>query len=146
MTIRQMQIADYPLLYDLWLSVPGMGLNTLDDSEEGVARFLARNPETCFVAEENGQLIGCIMSGHDGRRGYIYHTCVHPHHSRKGIGRMLSDAALDALHGCGIHKVALVVFSDNTTGNAFWERMDFTTREDLVYRNRALSEMQKINT
>ena len=146
MTIRQMQIADYPLLYDLWFSVPGMGLNTLDDSKEGVARFLARNPETCFVAEENGQVIGCIMSGHDGRRGYIYHTCVHPHHRRKGIGRMLTDAALDALHGCGIHKVALVVFSDNTTGNAFWERMDFTTREDLVYRNRALSEMQKINT
>ena len=146
MTIRQMQIADYPLLYDLWLSVPGMGLNTLDDSEEGVARFLARNPETCFVAEENGQLIGCIMSGHDGRRGYIYHTCVHPDHRRKGIGRMLTDAALDALRGCRIHKVALVVFSDNTTGNAFWERMDFTTREDLVYRNRALSEMQKINT
>lgn len=146
MTIRQMQIADYPLLYDLWFSVPGMGLNTLDDSEEGVARFLARNPETCFVAEENGQVIGCIMSGHDGRRGYIYHTCVHPHHRRKGIGRMLTDAALDALHGCGIHKVALVVFSDNTTGNAFWERMDFTAREDLVYRNRALSEMLKINT
>ena len=146
MTIRQMQIADYPQLYDLWLSVLGMGLNTLDDSEEGVARFLARNPETCFVAEENGQVIGCIMSGHDGRRGYIYHTCVHPHHRRKGIGRMLTDAALDALHGCGIHKVALVVFSDNTTGNAFWERMDFTAREDLVYRNRAISEMQKINT
>ncbi|MBQ9695514.1 MAG: GNAT family N-acetyltransferase, partial [Oscillospiraceae bacterium] len=103
-------------------------------------------PETCFVAEENGQLIGCIMSGHDGRRGYIYHTCVHPDHRRKGIGRMLTDAALDALRGCRIHKVALVVFSDNTTGNAFWERMDFTAREDLVYRNRALSEMQKINT
>jgi len=74
--IRPMTIADYDQLHALWLSTPGMGLNDLDDSREGIARFIARNPRTSFVAEQDGRLIGAIMCGHDGRRGYIYHTCV----------------------------------------------------------------------
>jgi hypothetical protein len=50
-----------------------MGLNNLDDSPEGIARYLQRNPSTCFAAEEEGELVGVILSGHDGRRGFIYH-------------------------------------------------------------------------
>ena len=74
MKIRKMQTYDYKKIYDLWLSCKGMGLNDVDDSELGIARFLKRNPDTCFVAEINGNLIGAIMAGNDGRRGYIYHT------------------------------------------------------------------------
>lgn len=71
-------INDYNEIYDLWLSCKGMGLNDVDDSESGIARFLARNPATCFVAEKDGRLVGVIRAGNDGRRGYIYHTAVHP--------------------------------------------------------------------
>ena len=53
MTIRTMTIQDYTGLYALWTSCSGMGLNDIDDSKEGICRFLARNPSTCFVAEEN---------------------------------------------------------------------------------------------
>lgn len=144
--IRPMTIADYDQLHALWLSTPGMGLNDLDDSREGIARFIARNPHTSFVAEQDDRLIGAIMCGHDGRRGYIYHTCVRADRQGEGIGRALVDAALDALKAEGIHKVALVVFDRNEKGNAFWEKMGFTVREDLVYRNRALTELVRIDT
>ena len=87
-----------------------------------------------------------ILAGNDGRRGYIYHTAVRPDHRRGGIGRSLAEAALEALRRLGIHKVALVVFGRNEGGNAFWARMGFTEREDLVYRNRALSELIRIDT
>ena len=144
--IQPMTLSDYDALRDLWLSTPGMGLNDLDDSREGIARYLARNPNTCFVAEQDGQLTGAIMVGHDGRRGYIYHTCVRADRQGEGIGRALVEAALDALKAEGIHKVALVVFGRNEKGNAFWAKLGFTTREDLVYRNRTLTEMVRIDT
>ncbi len=144
--IRPMAITDYDALYALWLATPGMGLNDVDDSREGVARYLARNPGTCFVAQEDGRLVGAIMAGHDGRRGYIHHTCVRADCRGRGIGRALTDAALAALQAEGISKVALVAFARNETGNAFWERMGFTRREDLTYRNRTLTDMIRIDT
>lgn len=74
--IRVMKIEDYPDIYKLWISTPGMGLNNLDDSREGIEKFLRRNPDTCFVAEKEQNVIGTIICGHDGRRGYVYHTAV----------------------------------------------------------------------
>lgn len=145
--IRPMCAGDYDALHALWISTPGMGLNTSDDSREGIARFLKRNPRTCFVAEKGGtECVGAIMAGHDGRRGYIYHTCVRADCRGRGIGQGLVEAALDALRAEGIYKVALVVFDRNEGGNAFWERMGFTAREDLVYRNRSLTELVRIDT
>ena len=144
--IRPMSISDYDALHSLWLTTPGMGLNTTDDSLEGIAKYLARNPNTSFVAEQGGELTGAIMCGHDGRRGFIHHTCVRADRQGQGIGRSLVEAALDALKAEGIHKVALVVFDRNEKGNAFWEKMGFSNREDLVYRNRTLTELLRIDT
>ena len=144
--LRPLTLSDYDAIHTLWLSCPGMGLNNLDDSSDGIARFLARNPTTCFVWEENRVLCGVILSGHDGRRGFIYHTAVKPECQRQGIGRELVNAALDALHIEGIHKCALVVFARNENGNAFWEKMGFSVRDDLVYRNRTLDEMVRTDT
>lgn len=146
MKIRNMTIEDYDAVYDLWIHTPGMGLNTADDSREGIAAYLRRNPNTCFVAEEGDMLLGVILSGHDGRRGFIHHTAVRADIQRQGIGSALVNAALEALHAEGIRKVALVVFSRNEKGNAFWEKQGFTLREDLCYRNRALEEMIRIDT
>ena len=146
MQIRKLTIEDYQEVYRLWLSCKGMGLNNLDDSKEGIARFLNRNPDTCFVADVDGYIAGIILSGHDGRRGYIYHTAVHPEYRRHGIASALVEAAVDALQKCGIHKVALVVFERNADGNAFWESVGFSRREDLVYRNKAISEILRIDT
>lgn len=144
--IRVMTTEDFDAVYALWLSCKGMGLNNLDDSREGISRFLERNPTTCFVAEENGGIAGVILTGHDGRRGYIYHTAVHPTKRGKGIGSQLVDTAMQALGECGIHKVALVAFAANEVGNTFWERQGFTVREDLIYRNKTLTEMIRMDT
>lgn len=146
MEIRNMQLDDYDSVYALWLSCPGMGLNNLDDSREGITKYLARNPDTCFVAVEDGRIIGSILTGHDGRRGYISHTAVSPSHQRQGIGKQLVEVALDALKQQDINKVNLVVFARNEKGNAFWEKMGFTQRPDLIYRNYTLVDMVRFDT
>lgn len=146
MTIRTMTIEDYEAVYQLWMSTPGMGLNNLDDSREGIEKYLKRNPTTCFVAEKDGKIAGVIISGHDGRRGYIYHTAVAVSEQSQGIGGALVDAAMAALEAEGIHKCALVAFARNETGNHFWENRGFTTRPDLVYRNKTIQEFVRIDT
>ncbi len=146
MQIRVMSIADYDGLYALWTSCKGMGLNDVDDSREGIGRYLRRNPTTSFVAVEDGAVVGCIMVGHDGRRGYIHHTAVKPECRGRGIGTALVEAAMAALREELISKVALVAFSRNEVGNAFWERMGFTQREDLTYRNKSLVAMTRMDT
>lgn len=146
MQIRNMTISDYESIYELWRNTPGMGLNNLDDSREGVEKYLRRNPDTCFAAVDNGKIVGIIMSGHDGRRGYIYHTAVAVEYRHQGIARALVNHAMDALKTEGIAKVALVAFSRNESGNAFWEKIGFSQREDLVYRNKNIAELVRIDT
>lgn len=146
MNIREMIETDYDQVYQLWLSCVGMGLNDLDDSKEGIARFLQRNPQTCLVAVENQTIIGAILVGSDGRRAYIYHTAVHPNYRRRGIARQLVETVLTVLDELKIHKVALVVFKRNTEGNRFWEKLGFSVREDLIYRNQARTEMVRLDT
>ncbi len=88
MIIRTMKIEDYEKVYDLWIHTAGMGLNTTDDSREGIAKYLLRNPNTCFVAEDNGKIAGIIMSSHDGLRGFIYHTTVKQEYRGQGMGKV----------------------------------------------------------
>lgn len=146
MQIRKMRIEDYENVRRLWMSTPGMGLNDVDDSEAGIGRFLMRNPNTCFIAVNGDEVAGVILSGHDGRRGYVYHTAVAAKERNGGIGSTLVQKAMDALENEGISKVALVVFDRNETGNKFWEKRGFTVRNDLVYRNKAVKEMVRIDT
>ena len=141
-----MLISDYDAVYSLWISCRGMGLNNLDDSKDGMDRFLKRNPNTCLIAEINDRIVGVIIAGDDGRRGYIYHTAVDTEFRHKGIGSMLVSAVMEALKQQGVNKVALVVFEKNLSGNAFWEKCGFTVRNDLVYRNKALADMIRNDT
>lgn len=146
MKIRLMTIEDYEEVYNLWINTPGMGLNNLDDSKAGIEKYLKRNPDTCFVAEEKGNIVGVILSGHDGRRGFIHHTTVLETYRKRGIGQNLVNAAINALDREGINKVALVAFERNESGNAFWEHLEFHDRPDLVYRNKNIHELQRIDT
>jgi len=146
MTIRPMTPADYDAVYALWMSCKNMGFNDLDDSREGIARLLRRNPATSFVALEDDRLAGVILSGQDGRRGYIYHMAVAEDFRRRGVATALLDRCLAALKAEGINKVALLVFRYNDAGNAFWEKQGFTERTDVAYRNRELVELIRIDT
>ena len=140
MNVRHMLIEDYDEIYSLWSGTEGMGMRSLDDSIEGITRFLTRNPNTNFVAEVDNQIAGVILCGHDGRRGYIYHTAVKPDYRKRGIGKALVTAALDALKKEQINKVALVVFAANELGNKFWKDAGFEMRNDLIYRSISIND------
>ncbi|WP_407308546.1 GNAT family N-acetyltransferase [Desulfosporosinus sp. SB140] len=141
MKIRVMSIEDYDKVYQLWTNTEGMGMRSLDDSLEGIEKFLKRNPTTNYIAQIENRIIGVILCGHDGRRGYIYHTAVSPDFRGKGIGKALVNATLSALRLEEINKVALVAFASNDLGNKFWESIGFIKRNDLIYRNLSINEM-----
>ena len=145
-TIREMQIGDYEQVWKLWMQSKNMGFNDLDDSREGVERLLKRNPGLSFVAEAADGIAGVILAGQDGRRGYVYHMCVREDCRRRGIGARLARECLSAFREQGISKAALLVFKRNGAGNAFWEAQGFSLREDINYRNIALTELVRIDT
>lgn len=141
-----MVIEDYQEIYNLWCGIPGMGLSNLDDSREGIERFLARNPKTCFVVKMTDGIAGTILCGHDGRRGLLYHAAVLPELQGKGLGYALVQAALDGLRSEGISKAGLHVFANNAEGNRFWDRLGFADRSDVHYRSLKLFEMEETHT
>jgi len=139
-----MVIDDYDSVFNLWRNTPGMGLYTTDDSRESIERYLLRNPNTCFAAEVDAEIVGAILSGHDGRRGFIYHAAVAVNQRNSGIGGALVDAAMGALKNEGINKVGLTAYSNNEIGNRFWEKQGFTARTDLTYRDKEINKLERI--
>lgn len=140
MELTLMKIEDYDKVYQLWTNTKGMGMRSLDDSFEGIERFLKRNPTTNYIAQVDNKIIGVILCGHDGRRGYIYHTAVNCHYRGNGIGKTLVNTVLEALKKEEINKVALVVFDSNDLGNDFWQSLGFHKRDDLIYRDLSINE------
>ena len=147
LTVRPVTDGDYDGLMALWNSTEQSrrALNPVDDSREGIARYLKRNPSTCFLAAERDEsgkekIAGVILTGHDGRRAIIHHLCVHPDCRRAGIAAALVRRAEEALRAEGISKVFGLVFRDNEAANAFWEKQGYSLRTNLNYRNKSLNE------
>lgn len=91
MTIRHMKIEDYSLVYGLWTRCTGFTMRDIDDCEDAIKTFLKRNPDTCFVTEDDdGRIIGAILAGHDGSR-----PACRPTHGHVGSG---GDAAAQRVH------------------------------------------------
>jgi N-acetylglutamate synthase len=129
-TIRTMTPCDYDAVLALMQDTPGISLRDAD-SREATERYLARNPGLSFVAEAEGRLIGCVMSGHDGRRGYLQHLLVLPEYRRQGIARALMQRCLVALEQLGIHKCHLDVFKTNSGAARYWQGQGWTLRTDI---------------
>ena len=140
MTIRTMTIDDYDGVYALWMTIKGFAIRSIDDSRVGVERFLKRNPTTSVVAIEDGKVVGSILCGHDGRRGCLYHVCVHRDYRMKGIGKAMVVFAMNALKEEQISKVSLIAFTQNDIGNAFWNCIGWTQRLDLNYYDFVLNK------
>jgi len=138
--IRTMTIADYDEVYALWTQISGFGIRSVDDSYEGVKRFLKRNPTTSVVAIEGEKIVGSILCGHDGRRGYFYHVCVEKNYRRRSIGQQMVAVAMEALKVEEVNKVSLIAFAKNDIGNAFWNTIGWEQREDLNYYDFTLNE------
>ena len=133
MTIREMKIEDYDNVFALWKTIKGFGIRSVDDSKEGIERFLKWNPGLSVVAEEDGKIVGAILCGSDGRRGCLYHVCVHKDYRRQGIGKTMVIWCMEKLKELQINKVSLIAFTQNDIGNAFWKEIGWTKREDLNY-------------
>ena len=145
MIVRTMTIEDYQGVHDLWMTIKGFAIRSIDDSREGVERFLKRNPATSVVAEENGEIVGSILCGHDGRRGCLYHVCVREDCRMRGIGKSMVVRCMEELEKEKISKVSLIAFTENDIGNAFWKEIGWTKREDLNYYDFLLNRENIIN-
>lgn len=140
--IRRMTITDYEGIFALWKNTEGMGLRSLDDSVQGISAFLKRNPTTNFVALDNDEIIGAILCGHDGRRGYIYHTVVKENCRRRGIATELIESAVSALQKEGITRVCLNVMETNVIGKSFWESRGWEKKDFLGFYSKSITDKE----
>lgn len=129
-TIRVMSLDDYDQVIELMKRTPGISLRDAD-SRAATARYLQRNPDMSFVAEVGGVLAGCVMCGHDGRRGYLQHLLVLPEYRRQGIANALVECCLMSLEQHGIQKCHLDVFKTNSSAARFWARQGWQLRTDI---------------
>lgn len=139
---RVMTAKDFDGVQKLWQNVPEISTNSTDDGREGIEKYLKRNPTTSFIAVSDGMIVGAILAGHDGRRGFIQHLAVLCDYRKKGIAAQLTRNAIEALEAESIIKTALLAFRKNDNANAFWEKMGFTVRNDVYYRNRSIGELE----
>ncbi len=126
-----MSMADYPEVFALWDGTPGIGLSSADSSD-AIALYLEHNPGMSFTARKSGGLLGAVLCGHDGRRGYLQHLAVAPDARRKGIGQGLVDRCLTALAAEGITRYHIFVYTNNETGLGFWESAGWFRRGNLL--------------
>lgn len=129
--IHEMDIEDYDAVYQLWEMSDNIGLSKAD-SRYSITKFLERNPGMSYTAWKKDTLVGAVLCGHDGRRGYIHHLMVHPDHRREGIGKSLVSRCMFALTRIGIQKCHLFIFEDNLSGTKFWENLGWTKRVELT--------------
>lgn len=137
--IREMHAEDYQAAYDLWNNLPGLGLSSAD-RQEAILAFLERNPKTCFSALDGKSLIGTVLGGSDGRRGYLYHLAVHADYQKQGVGANLVDTCLNALRKAGIEKCHIFVIADNLEGQEFWKKQGWHKRDDILVMSKEIKE------
>lgn len=142
--IRTMEIQDYDQVYSLWIKIKGFAMRSIDDSREGIHRFLKRNPTTSVVAVVEGKVVGAILCGHDGRRGCLYHVCVDQEYRKQGIGTNMVRFTMEALEKESISNVSLIAYTKNDIGNAFWRKIGWTQRSDLNYYDLVLNRENMI--
>lgn len=131
MEVREITISDYPVVHSLWRSCRGIGLHNDVDCEHGIGLYLARNPGLSFVAVRQDRIVGAVLCGQDGRRGYIHHLAVDEGLRRGGIGTTLVNNAIGRLRQKGISKCNTFVFEDNLDALEFWQRIGWAKRDDL---------------
>ena len=133
--ISKFTIEFYESVFALWKQCEGVGLGN-SDSKESILLFLNRNPGMSFIADVDNKIVGAVLAGHDGRRGYIHHLAVLPNIRRQGIGKLLVDECLNTFKDIGILKCHLFIFKTNENGLKFWESSGWDNRNDICVLSR----------
>ena len=129
-TIHPFTIAEYDAVIALWQQCEGIGLSDADERDR-IEFYLERNSGTSFIAQDDGAVIGAILCGHDGHRGFIHHLAVRSDYRRQGIATQLVERGLDGLTAVGIRKCHLLIFNKNESGIAFWQHDGWELRQDI---------------
>lgn len=143
--IETMSLHDFDEVIELWRNTEGVGLNE-SDSREGIAHYLTRNRGMSFVVRDGKTIIGAVLCGHDGRRGYLHHLAVAKPHRKRGIGKALVTACLHQLEREGISRCNIFLLADNAAGEAFWKRNGWSARADLAVMQRPVGPAQSTAT
>lgn len=136
-TISNFTIESYDRVLHLWKQCEGVGLSD-SDSKENIQLYLDRNPGLSLIAEQDDKLVGVILAGHDGRRGYLHHLAVSPNNRRQGIGKLMADTCLKRLKDAGILKCHILIFNNNASGLKFWESIGWNFRNDISIVSRVI--------
>ena len=131
--LRPMRPEDLDGAIRLWCQTEGVIIRNYDDSPEGIARFIKRNPKTSLVLDQQGEIVGTLLCGNDGRRGFIYHFVVRRDLRNRGLGTMMLNEVYRHLREDGIAKGGLVALTSNKLGLEFWKNRGWSRRDDLFY-------------
>ena len=123
-------VGDLDEVLAFWGGMEGVGLNA-SDTPVALAGFIERNPQMSLLVRSGGGIVGAVLCGHDGRRGYLHHLAVAVSWQKRGIGRELVRRCVARLAAEGIQKCTVFVYADNADGARFWDVMGFRPREDL---------------
>ncbi len=138
-TVVPLTMDDFDAVHALWEESEGIGLHGAEDSREGIEAYLERNPGLSFTACYADHVVGAVLCGQDGRRGYLHHLAVAPAYRRHGIGRALAEACQDTLAAQGIRKCHIFIYNANEQGIAFWQRIGWTQRDDIALMSKNLA-------
>ncbi|MDD5327058.1 MAG: GNAT family N-acetyltransferase [Phycisphaerae bacterium] len=139
MEITELKIEHYQEIFSLWQSAEGVGLDKDVDTQERIGIYLQRNPRLSFAAFEKGKVVGAVLCGHDGRRGYLHHLAVAEEYRNKGTGKLLVEKVISKLRMLGIRKCNTFVFADNVIGREFLEKIGWTERTDLKVLSKVIA-------
>lgn len=130
MIIREMTFEDYDEVYAMWLTTSKRALSKADEREQ-MERYLKHNSGMSQVAVVDGKIVGTVLAGHDGRRGFIHHMAVMPEYRRRRIGHALAQTAIEKIKEAGIDKTHIFCYQNNETGQSFWRDFGFVKRDDV---------------
>jgi N-acetylglutamate synthase len=135
-TISPMTVGDLAHALELWGQTDGVGLNESDTVDQ-LTLYLERNPGLSLVARAGNRIVGAVLCGHDGRRGYLHHLAVAPEYRKRGLGRQMVEDCLESLRQIGIRKCSIFLYADNEAGERFWKNGGWSKRTDLQVLQRA---------
>jgi ribosomal protein S18 acetylase RimI-like enzyme len=142
--VRTMVSSDYDEVYKLWYSIKSFAIRQIDDSRDGIVKFLKRNKTTCVVAVCDGKIIGSILCGHDGREACFYHVCVREDMRNHGVATHMVNYIIDKLNKLNINKIRLVAFKENKLGNKFWKDIGFAQNKNINIYEKTLNKSNHI--
>lgn len=130
MIIENFSMKFYDDLIELW-RIAGISVSSSDNKEE-LARMSRQNPDLFLIGKASDAIIGVVMGGFDGRRGYVHHLAVDPNYQKRGYGKLLMDELIKRFRQKGVHKVHLFIEKRNKKVVDFYKNLGWQVRENLI--------------